>query len=105
MNMEDIMKQAQEFQKKLAKVQEDAAEKTVQASSGGGMVMVTVNGSFEVTAIQIDPSVVDANETTMLQDLIMAALNEGIKKARDMMQEEMSQVTGGLKIPGLGGLM
>ncbi len=105
MNMEDIVKQAQEMQKKMAQVQEELAQKTVQASSGGGMVVVTVSGSMEVTDIQIDPTVVDANDINMLQDLIMAAVNEGVKKARDMGQEEMSKVTGGLKIPGLSGLM
>ncbi len=105
MNMEDIVKQAQEMQKKMAKVQEEIAQKSVQASSGGGMVMVTVSGSLEVTDIQIDPTVVDGNEITMLQDLIMTAVNEGVKKARDMGQEEMSKVTGGLNIPGLSGLM
>ncbi|HMB30710.1 MAG TPA: YbaB/EbfC family nucleoid-associated protein [Desulfohalobiaceae bacterium] len=103
--MEDIVKQAQEMQKKMAKVQEEIAQKSVQASSGGGMVMVTVSGSLEVTDIQIDPTVVDGNEITMLQDLIMTAVNEGVKKARDMGQEEMSKVTGGLNIPGLSGLM
>ena len=99
--MGGLLKQAQEMQSKLAKVQEDLAHKTVDATAGGGMVSVTVNGQLAVTAIKIDPSVIDAEDAEMLQDLIMAAVNEGLRRAREMVSEEMSKLTGGFKIPGL----
>ncbi|MGH7830257.1 MAG: YbaB/EbfC family nucleoid-associated protein, partial [Candidatus Binatia bacterium] len=73
----------------------------VEASSGGGMVRVVVNGQFTILSIKIDPEVVNSNDTGMLEDLIMAAVNEGLRRAREMVSEEMSKVTGGLKIPGL----
>jgi DNA-binding YbaB/EbfC family protein len=98
----NIVKQAQELQEKLAKVQEDAAAKTVEASAGGGMVRVTVNGRLEVVRLQIEPQVLSGGDVEMLQDLIIAAVNEGIRAAQRLMAEEMSKVTGGLKIPGLG---
>lgn len=98
----NIVKQAQELQERLAKVQEDAAAKTVEASAGGGMVRVTVNGRLEVVRLQIEPQVLSAGDIEMLQDLIVAAVNEGIRAAQRLMAEEMSKVTGGLKIPGLG---
>ena len=97
----NIMKQAQELQEKLAKVQADAAARTVDASSGGGMVSVTVNGRLEVVRLKIEPQIVQAGDYEMLQDLIVAAVNEGIRSAQRMMSEEMSKLTGGLKIPGL----
>jgi DNA-binding YbaB/EbfC family protein len=98
----NIVKQAQELQERLAKVQEEAASKTVEAASGGGMVRVTVNGRLEVVRLQIEPQVLSAGDAEMLQDLIIAAVNEGIRAAQRMMAEEMSKLTGGLKIPGLG---
>jgi hypothetical protein len=99
--MNDLMRQAQMMQKKMAKVQEEMAAKTVEASSGGGMVTVQANGSQEVTSVRIDPAVIDPEDPEMLQDLISAAVNEALKKARDMVQAEMSQITGGMNIPGL----
>ncbi|MFH2012105.1 MAG: YbaB/EbfC family nucleoid-associated protein [Pseudomonadota bacterium] len=97
----NIMKQARMMQEKLAKVQEELANKTVEASSGGGMITALVNGKQELVSIKIDPEVVDPNDVEMLQDLVVAAVNEGIKRSQEMMAEEMSKVTGGLNIPGL----
>jgi hypothetical protein len=102
MGMQEIMRQAQQMQKKIAQIQEEMANKTVTASSGGGMVTVTASGSQEITDIQIDPTVVDPDDVSMLQDLVVAASNEALKKAREMMEEEMSKVTGGMKLPGMG---
>jgi nucleoid-associated protein EbfC len=98
----NIVKQAQALQERLAKVQEEAGGRTVEASSGGGMVSVTVSGRLELLSLRIDPQVLQSGDTEMLQDLITAAVNEGIRAAQRMMTEEMSKLTGGLKIPGLG---
>ncbi len=100
-NMGNLLKQAQEVQAKMAQIQEEMAQKTVEASSGGGMVRVTVNGQFMLSSIKIDPTVVNPQETEMLEDLIRAAINEGVRRAREMVSEEMSKLTGGIKIPGL----
>ena len=99
----DIMKQAQKMQQELMRIQEEAATKTVEASSGGGMVTVVVSGRLEVKSIKIERDVVDPADVEMLQDLVLAAVNEGIAKAQDMVKEEMAKVTGGLPIPGLTG--
>jgi DNA-binding YbaB/EbfC family protein len=99
--MGDILKQAQEMQSRMAKIQEELANKTVQGSAGGGMVQVTVNGQFNITAVKIEASVVNPAEKEMLEDLIRAAVNDGIRKARELASSEMSKLTGGLKIPGL----
>jgi nucleoid-associated protein EbfC len=96
-----LLKQAQEMQSRMAKIQEELAQKTVDGSAGGGMVRVTVNGQLALTAIKIDPTVINAEEKEMLEDLVMAAINDGMRKARDMASSEMSKITGGLKIPGL----
>jgi hypothetical protein len=99
--MNDLIRQAQMMQKKMAKMQEELNQKEVEATSGGGMVRVKVNGAKEVLEIGIDPSVVDSEEVDMLQDLILAATNEALKKAGDMVQSEMSELTGGMNIPGM----
>lgn len=99
--MGNLLKQAQEMQAKLAQIQEELARKTVEASAGGGMVRVTVNGQMTLSSIRVDPSVVNAQEKEMLEDLVLAAVNEGLRRAREMVSEEMSKVTGGFKIPGL----
>ena len=99
--MGNLMKQAQQMQQKMMKLQEEIAKKTLDASVGGGMVTVTVNGKSEVLRIKIEPQVVDSNDVEMLEDLIVAGVNEALRKAQEMMAEEMSKVTGGLKIPGL----
>jgi DNA-binding YbaB/EbfC family protein len=100
-NMGNIMKQAQALQEQLAKVQEQAAAKTVQGSAGGGMVTVTANGGMQIVAVKIDPEVIKSGDVEMLQDLIVAAAGEALRKAKDMMAEEMKSITGGLNIPGL----
>lgn len=99
--MGNLLKQAQEMQARMAKIQDELANKTVQGSAGGGMVQATVNGQFNVTAIKIEPSVISADEKEMLEDLIISAINDGMRKARELVSTEMSKVTGGLKIPGM----
>ena len=104
-NMGQIMKQAQKFQTKMAKLQEELSERTVEASAGGGMVTVVANGGQDVLSISIDPEVVDPDDIEMLQDLIMAAVNDALNKAKAMMNEEMGQLTKGMNIPGMPGMM
>jgi nucleoid-associated protein EbfC len=99
--MGNLLKQAQEMQARLAKVQEELAHKTVDGSAGGGMVQVTVNGQLALTSVKMDLTVVNPEEKEMLEDLVMAAVNDGMRKARDMVSTEMSKITGGFKIPGL----
>lgn len=99
--MGNLFKQAQEMQAKLARVQEELARRTVDASSGGGMVRVTVNGQLGLASIKIDPAVANPDEIGMLEDLVLAAVNEGVRMAREMAAEEMSKITGGMKIPGM----
>ena len=103
-NMGNLMKQAQQFQAKMAKLQEELGEKTVEASAGGGMITVIVNGQQEIISIKIDPEVVDPDDVEMLQDLILAAINDGMTRAKNMVNEEMSKLTGGLNIPNIPGL-
>ncbi len=100
-NLGSIMKQAQKMQAQIAKIQEELAQKTVEASAGGGMVSVVANGKQEIVSIKIEPEVVDPKDVEMLQDLVVAAVNEALRKAQEMIAEEMSKVTGGLQIPGL----
>ncbi len=96
-----MLKQAQRIQAELAKIQEEMAQKTIEASSGGGMVSVVVNGKQEVISIKIEREVVNPEDIDMLQDLVLAAVNEGIRKSQEMVTEEMKRLTGGLSIPGL----
>jgi DNA-binding YbaB/EbfC family protein len=103
-NMGNLMKQAQKFQAKMAKLQEELGEKTIEASAGGGMVTVVVNGQQEILSIKIDPEVVDPDDVEMLQDLILAAINDGMTRAKNMVNEEMGKLTGGLNIPNIPGL-
>ncbi len=100
-NIGNIMKQAQKMQAQIAKVQEELADKTVEAAAGGGMVSVVVNGKQEILSIKIEPEVIDAQDREMLQDLVVAAVNEGLRKSQEMVAEEMKKITGGLQIPGL----
>ncbi len=100
-NMGDLMKQAQQLQNKLARIQEEAGKKTVEATAGGNMVTATVSGRLELVSLRIDPAVAEGGDVEMLQDLVLAAVNEGIRQAQKMMAEEMGKVAGGLKIPGL----
>ncbi len=96
-----MMRQLQKMQAEMAKIQEELGNRTVEATAGGGAVKVTVNGRFEVTAIGIDPAAVDPQDVEMLQDLILAAVNEGLRKAQEMAGSAMGKFAGGLKIPGL----
>ena len=97
----NLMKQAQQLQERLAQVQDDVARRTVEAAAGGGMVKVVVKGKHEVLSIAIDPAVLK-EDVELVQDLVLAAVNEGLRSAQRMVAEEMTKVTGGLKIPGLG---
>ena len=99
--MGNILKQAKAMQERMADIQKELANKTVEFSSGGGMVHVTVNGKQEVISIKIEPSVINPHDAEMLQDLIAAAVNGAIKRSQEMMTEEMGKVTAGLNIPGL----
>jgi len=101
MDMNNLIKQAQNFQKKLAQSQEELAQKTVTSSVGGGMVIATVNGRHELLAIKIEKEVLDADDPRMIEDLVVAAVNDAMQKAKTMIQEEMGKLTGGLNIPGL----
>lgn len=100
-NISELMQQAQQFQGKLEELKAQAAAKEVEASSGGGMVTVKINGRQEVLAVIIDPTVLASGDKEMLQDLVQAAVNEAIKKSQELMKSELSQLTGGLSIPGL----
>jgi len=104
-NMGNILKQAQQFQAKIAKLQEELGERSVEASSGGGMVTVVANGRQEILSITIDREVIDPDDVEMLQDLIMAAVNDGLNKAKNMVSEEMGNLTKGMNIPNIPGLM
>ena len=100
-NMKNMMKQAQQLQNKMAKMQEEMALKTIEASAGGGMIKVVANGKQEVISIHIEKEVVDPEDVEMLQDLILAAVNEALMQSQKMVSDEMSKLTGGMKIPGL----
>lgn len=97
----DMMKQAQKLQAKMMEAQEALAAKTLEATAGGGMVTVVINGRQEILSIKVDPEVVDRQQIEMLQDLIIAAVNEGIRRSQQMWAEEIKKITGGLAIPGL----
>ena len=100
-NLGSIMKQAQKMHAQIAKVQEELAQRNVEASAGGGMVTVVANGKQEIVSVKIEPEVVDAKDIEMLQDLVVAAVNEALRKSQEMVSEEMRKITGGLQIPGL----
>jgi DNA-binding YbaB/EbfC family protein len=95
------MKQAKKIQEKMAQMQAELELKTVEASAGGGMVTVVVNGKFEIMSLKIDKEVVNPEDVEMLQDLIIAVVNEGVRKAQEMTSTEMSKITGGFNLPGL----
>ncbi len=103
MNMAKMMKQVQKMQQEMARVQEELGSKTVEATSGGGMVKVVANGHQDIVSITIDREAVDPEDVEMLQDMVVAAVNEALRQARDMAAQEMAKVTGGLNIPGLPG--
>jgi hypothetical protein len=95
------MKQAQKMQEQMARVQEELANKTVEATAGGGMVTVTANGKQEILAVNISPEVINPQDSAMLEDLVTAAVNEALRSSRELLQEEMTKITGGLRIPGI----
>jgi DNA-binding YbaB/EbfC family protein len=101
MDLKNMMKQVQDIQGRINSMQDQLEEKTVETSSGGGMVTVTANGKQEIISINISPEILDPNDISMLQDLITAAVNTALKSSKEMMQEELSKITGGIKIPGL----
>lgn len=100
----DMMREAQKMQAQMQKMQEEAKLKTVEATAGGGMVTVVANGGGELVSIKIEKDVVNPDDVEMLQDLILAASNEALRRGQQMVNEEMSKLTMGLNIPGLGGL-
>lgn len=97
----DLMQVAQKMQADAAKMQDELSARTCEASAGGGMVTATVNGAFEVTDLKIEKAAVDPDDLQMLQDLVIAAVNQAVKKAREMTKTEMAKLTGGMSIPGL----
>jgi DNA-binding YbaB/EbfC family protein len=95
------MQQVKELQDRMARMQEELATKTLESAAGGGMVTVVVNGRQEVVSLKIDPQVVDPEDIEMLQDLVVAAVNDGLRKAQELAASEMGKIAGGLNIPGL----
>lgn len=100
-SMNKMMKQAKKVQEQIIKMQEELKEREIEASSGGGAVTVRVNGKQVLTAITIKPEAIDPDDVEMLEDLVMAAVNEGIRQSQEMVSTEMAKITGGLNIPGL----
>ena len=100
-DFQNMLKQAQEMQARLAKLQEELAEKTVEASAGGGMVTVVANGRQEILSVRIEKEVVSLDDVDLLQDLVRGAANEALSRSREMMAAEMAKITGGMNLPGL----
>lgn len=100
-NMQQLMKQAQKMQRDMERVQAEIQEKEVEASAGGGMVKVVITGDKQIKELTIDPQAIDPDDVEMLQDLVIAAVNEGLREAEEMVSKEMSKVTGGLPTGGL----
>ncbi|MCD4764865.1 MAG: YbaB/EbfC family nucleoid-associated protein [Desulfobacterales bacterium] len=100
-SMGNMMKQAQKLQAKMLRMQEELADKTVEATAGGGMIKAVANGKQQILSIQIEKEVVDPDDVEMLQDLILAAVNDALAKSQEMVSGEMSKLTGGLQIPGM----
>lgn len=101
MNMNNLMKQAQQMQAKLAMLQNELAEREVEASAGGGMVKVKVNGKQQLLSISINKECVDPEDVSTLEELVFTAVNQAMKQSQDMVQQAMSKVTGGMNIPGM----
>ncbi|MGR6837244.1 YbaB/EbfC family nucleoid-associated protein [Syntrophomonas erecta] len=99
--MNKMIKEAKKVQEQIAKMQAELEERVVEASSGGGAVQVKVSGKQELISIKINPEAIDPDDVEMLEDMVMAAVNEGIRKSQEMVSTEMSRITGGLNIPGL----
>ena len=100
-DMSKFLKQAQQVQQKIARMQEELSDKIIETSSGGGMVKVVMNGSHEVVSVTIDPEVVNPEDIEMLEELVVAALNEARRKIDDMIKDQMGYLTGGISLPGL----
>jgi DNA-binding YbaB/EbfC family protein len=100
-NPNNLMRQMQKVQQQMAEIQDETKKEVLEVTAGGGMVKLAITGALEVQSIEIDPEVVDPDDVEMLQDLILAAVNEGIQKAQSLMEERMASLTGGLGIPGL----
>jgi len=100
-NISSIMKQAQKLQEQIVKLQDELADKTVEASSGGGMVIVVASGKQEIISIKIDPEVVNKDDVEMLEDLILTAVNEAKRRAEELAKEELGKITGGIVPPGM----
>ena len=100
-DMSKFLKQAQQVQQKIARMQEELSDKIIETSSGGGMVKVVMNGSHEVVSVTIDPEVVNPEDIEMLEELVVAALNEARRKIDDMIKDQMGSLTGGISLPGL----
>lgn len=100
----DLMKQAQKMQQEMGKIQEESKKKTVEASSGGGMVIAVANGAMEIVSLKIERDVINPDDSEMLQDLIVAAVNEALRRAQQMVSEDMGKLTGGMNLPGLGNM-
>lgn len=100
-NIQQLMQQAQRMQQQMAQKQAELAEKTVTAQSGGGMVTATVNGAHELLELSIDPDVIDPEDKEMLEDMVVAAVNQAMQQAEEMVQQELGKLAGGMNIPGL----
>lgn len=100
-DMGNILKQAQAMQEQMAKIQQQAATKTASGTAGGGIVTVTANGAMQIVSVVIDPEVIKGGDVEMAQDLVVAATNEALRKAKELMEAEMKTLTGGMKLPGL----
>ena len=98
----NMMKEAQKLQERMLALQEEIGKREVEATAGGGMVTAKANGKQELLAIKIDPEVITRDDAQMLEDLVLAACNEALRKSRELVQQELGKITGGLKIPGLG---
>ena len=98
----NIMKEAQKLQQQMAAMQEEIGKCEVEATAGGGMVTVEANGKQEILSIKIDPEVINKDDAQMLEDLVLAACNEALRKSRELVQQELGKLTGGMKLPGLG---
>jgi DNA-binding YbaB/EbfC family protein len=101
MDMKFLMKQAQQMQRKMEEIKKELAQKEIKVSSGGGMIEIAINGQQEINEIKIEPDVIDVNEKEMLEDLILAAVNEALRQSKELAAQEMSKLTGGANIPGL----
>ena len=105
MDLNNLMQQAKQMQEKMAKIQDDLEKKTITGSSGGGMVNVTANGKGDILAITIEDALISTEEKQMLEDLVTAAVNDAVRKARELGKQEMASLAGGMQIPGLGNLV